>query len=41
MIDYLIDDSRLVKTQEMFAKCKEVVAGGESSYAGSPARGRS
>ena len=33
MIDYLIDDSHLEKTREMFAHCKEVVAGGESSYA--------
>ena len=33
MSDYLIDDSHLVKTRELFEKCKEVVAGGESSYA--------
>ena len=29
----LIDDSHLRKTQEMFAKCQEVISGGESSYA--------
>ena len=33
MTDRLIDDSRLARTAETFAKCKEVVAGGESSYA--------
>ena len=33
MGDYLIDDAHLVKTREWFEKCKEVVAGGESSYA--------
>ena len=33
MTDNLIDDSRLTKTREMFAKCQEVVSGGESSYA--------
>jgi glutamate-1-semialdehyde 2,1-aminomutase len=33
MIDYLIDDTRLDKTRDAFARCKEVVAGGESSYA--------
>ncbi len=33
MSDYLIDDEHLVKTREWFEKCKEVVAGGESSYA--------
>jgi glutamate-1-semialdehyde 2,1-aminomutase len=33
MLDHLIDDSRLQKTQEIFTKCQEVVAGGESSYA--------
>ncbi len=33
MIDYLIDDSRLERTRAAFARCKEVVAGGESSYA--------
>ena len=33
MADKLIDDSRLKRTQEVFARCKEVVAGGESSYA--------
>ena len=29
----MIDESRLVKTTELFEKCKTVVAGGESSYA--------
>ncbi|NLE22773.1 MAG: glutamate-1-semialdehyde 2,1-aminomutase [Actinobacteria bacterium] len=29
----IIDDSHLEKTQEMFAKCQEVISGGESSYA--------
>ena len=33
MTDNLIDDSHLKKTREMFAKCQEVVSGGESSYA--------
>jgi glutamate-1-semialdehyde 2,1-aminomutase len=33
MGDYLIEDSHLTKTREWFAKCQEVVAGGESSYA--------
>ena len=33
MADNLIDESRLKKTQQMFAKCQEVVSGGESSYA--------
>ena len=33
MADYLIDDSHLSKTREMFAKCQEVISGGESSYA--------
>ena len=33
MTDNLIDDSHLNKTREMFAKCQEVVSGGESSYA--------
>jgi glutamate-1-semialdehyde 2,1-aminomutase len=33
MSDNLIDDSHLIKTREMFAKCQEVVSGGESSYA--------
>ena len=33
MIDYLIDDSRLEKTRALFAQCREVVSGGESSYA--------
>ena len=29
----VIDDSSLVKTRELFAKCQEVISGGESSYA--------
>ena len=29
----MIDDSHLVKTNELFEKCKSVIAGGESSYA--------
>ena len=33
MLDHLIDESRLQKSQEIFNKCREVVAGGESSYA--------
>lgn len=33
MADNLIDESRLIRTQELFAKCQEVVAGGESSSA--------
>ena len=33
MAENLIDDTHLKKTQEMFAKCQEVVSGGESSYA--------
>jgi glutamate-1-semialdehyde 2,1-aminomutase len=33
MADYLIDDSHLSKTRDMFAKCQEVISGGESSYA--------
>ncbi len=33
MTDHLIDDAHLTKSREMFAKCKEVVSGGESSYA--------
>jgi glutamate-1-semialdehyde 2,1-aminomutase len=33
MTDRLIDDSRLARSTAIFAKCKEVVAGGESSYA--------
>ena len=33
MNDHLIDDAHLTKSREMFAKCKEVVSGGESSYA--------
>lgn len=33
MADNLIDDSRLVKTRDMFARCREVISGGESSYA--------
>ncbi|MCX6363106.1 MAG: aminotransferase class III-fold pyridoxal phosphate-dependent enzyme, partial [Actinobacteria bacterium] len=33
MDDNLIDDNHLVKTREMFAKCQDVVSGGESSYA--------
>jgi glutamate-1-semialdehyde 2,1-aminomutase len=33
MTDVLIDDSRLVRTRELFAKCQEVISGGESSYA--------
>ena len=33
MTDNLIDDSHLSKTREMFAKCREVISGGESSYA--------
>ena len=33
MTDNLIDDSHLSKTRELFAKCQEVVSGGESSYA--------
>ncbi|MEE4274996.1 MAG: aspartate aminotransferase family protein [Thermoleophilia bacterium] len=33
MSDHLIDDAHLTKTQEWFAKCQEVIAGGESSYA--------
>lgn len=28
-----IDDSRLTKTHELFARCQSVIAGGESSYA--------
>ena len=31
--DVLIDDSHLTRTSELFARCKEVVSGGESSYA--------
>jgi len=31
--DDLIEDDHLEKTRELFAKCKEVVSGGESSYA--------
>jgi glutamate-1-semialdehyde 2,1-aminomutase len=30
---HLIDDTHLPKTAELFAKCQEVIAGGESSYA--------
>ena len=30
---HLIDDIHLPKTAELFAKCQEVIAGGESSYA--------
>jgi glutamate-1-semialdehyde 2,1-aminomutase len=33
MSDYLIDDAHLAKSRELFEKCKEVVSGGESSYA--------
>ena len=33
MNDYLIDDAHLEKTRELFAKCQQVVSGGESSYA--------
>ncbi|HQG04391.1 MAG TPA: aspartate aminotransferase family protein [Thermoleophilia bacterium] len=33
MSDHLIDDSHLPETREWFAKCQEVIAGGESSYA--------
>jgi glutamate-1-semialdehyde 2,1-aminomutase len=33
MSDDLIEESHLTSTQEWFEKCKEVVAGGESSYA--------
>ena len=33
MSDHLIDDAHLTKTREWFAKCQEVIAGGESSYA--------
>ena len=33
MKNYLIDDSHLTKTQDMFAKCQQVISGGESSYA--------
>ena len=33
MNDYLIDDAHLAKSRELFEKCKEVVSGGESSYA--------
>ena len=33
MSDYLIDDAHLANTRELFEKCKEVVSGGESSYA--------
>ena len=33
MTDRLIDDSHLIGTAETFARCREVVAGGESSYA--------
>jgi glutamate-1-semialdehyde 2,1-aminomutase len=33
MTDDLIDDAHLEKTRALFAKCKEVVSGGESSYA--------
>jgi len=33
MRDHLIDDTRLPRTKELFAHCKEVIAGGESSYA--------
>jgi glutamate-1-semialdehyde 2,1-aminomutase len=29
----LIDDSQLAQTRELFARCQEVVSGGESSYA--------
>ena len=39
MNDHLIDDAHLTKSREMFAKCKEVVSGGESSYAGASATG--
>jgi len=33
MNDYLIDDAHLEKTRALFAKCQQVVSGGESSYA--------
>jgi glutamate-1-semialdehyde 2,1-aminomutase len=33
MSDFVIDESRLSRTQEIFEKCRQVVAGGESSYA--------
>jgi len=33
MTDHLIDDDHLSRTAEVFAKCRDVVAGGESSYA--------
>ncbi len=32
-LDHLIDDAHLERTRELFAKCQEVVSGGESSYA--------
>ena len=33
MSKHLIDNAHLPKTAELFAKCQEVIAGGESSYA--------
>ena len=33
MKEHLIDNAHLPKTAELFAKCQEVIAGGESSYA--------
>jgi glutamate-1-semialdehyde 2,1-aminomutase len=33
MADHLIDESHLKRTSDIFARCKEVIAGGESSYA--------
>jgi glutamate-1-semialdehyde 2,1-aminomutase len=33
MRDHLIDDTHLTRTAQVFARCREVVAGGESSYA--------
>jgi glutamate-1-semialdehyde 2,1-aminomutase len=33
MRDHLIDDAHLTRTEELFAQCREVIAGGESSYA--------
>jgi len=33
MSDFVIDESHLSRTQEIFEKCQQVVAGGESSYA--------
>ena len=33
MLDHLIDDSHLQRSREAFERCRQVVAGGESSYA--------